>query len=83
MAFRFYPRRSRAQKKRDLAKPLSGLPPCAGIGAGVDSVNGLSSEVCPRETVRRLSGFQGHHSEPDQDLSDAVGVVTPSHKGLD
>jgi hypothetical protein len=70
MAFRFYPRRNRAQKRRDATKSLSGLP-------------SLSEEVLPRETVRRLSEFQGHHSEADRDLSDAVGVVTPSHKGID
>lgn len=74
MAFRFYPRKNRAQRRRlqarDLAVPLSGLPP-------------LEDSAGARETAKRLSEFRGHHSEPESDLSDVLGNVTPWHKGLD
>lgn len=74
MAFRFYPRKNRAQKRRDATKPLSGLPPVT---------DELLEPGSARERVHALSGFQGHHSEADRDLSDAVvgGHVAPSHKG--
>lgn len=70
MAFRFYPRKSRAQRRRDLTKPLSGLPP-------------LEESAGARETARRLSEFHGHHSEPERDLSDVIGNVTPRSQGQD
>lgn len=83
MAFRFYPRKNRAQRRRlqarDLAVPLSGLPPLEDAAGALDSPAG----VLARETARRLSEFRGHHSEPESDLSDVLGNVTPRHKGLD
>lgn len=78
MAFRFYPRKNRAQRKRDLTKRLSGLPPLEDAAGALDS----SAGVLARETARRLSEFQGHQSEPERDLSDVLGNVTPGRNGL-